>query len=123
MAEAKNNFFNYLDPKGGISRKLAEGLKTDIFFGENVMVSVVDVGPNKAGTLHAHPEEQWGAMLKGSGIRTQDGVDHPVTVGDFWCTPGNIEHTFTAGPEGALILDIFSPPRASYKDPDGKGFK
>lgn len=122
MSETENNFFNFLNPQGGIPRNLAEGMKTDIFFGENVMVSVVNVDANKAGSLHAHPEEQWGVMLKGSGVRTQDGVDHEVSVGDFWRTPGNIEHTFIAGPEGALILDIFSPPREAYRDSTTEGF-
>ena len=122
MSESENNFFNYLDPKGGIPRTLKEGMTSDIFFGDNVMVSVVKIDPNMTGSIHSHPEEQWGVMLKGTGIRTQDGVDHPVVIGDFWRTPGNIEHTFTAGPEGALVLDIFSPPREAYRDPTTVGF-
>ena len=48
-------------------------------------------------------------------------VEHKVKVGDFWQTPGGVSHGFRGGPEGALILDIFSPPREEYKN-TGSGF-
>nr|NIS43972.1 cupin domain-containing protein [Desulfuromonadales bacterium] len=72
------HFFNLHDLRQGIARQLSEGLETRIFPGDNVMISVVRVAPGKAGDLHAHPEEQWGVLLEGSGVRTQDGRDHPV---------------------------------------------
>jgi len=62
------------------------------------------------------PKEQWGILLKGSGFRTQEGGETAVSEGDFWQTPGNMEHTFRAGPQGATVLDVFSPPRQAYRD-------
>jgi quercetin dioxygenase-like cupin family protein len=115
------HFFNIDDMSQGISRTLAEGLETRIFPGENVMLSVLRIGPNKAGVEHSHPQEQWGLMLEGSGKRIQDGVEHEVKAGDFWQTPGNMVHTFQAGPEGAVVIDIFSPPRDEYRKA-GSGF-
>lgn len=116
-----NHFFNRDDLSQGIHRVLAEGLETRVFPGEQAMLSVVRAGPNKAGSVHSHPEEQWGMVLEGSGIRIQDGVEHSVSVGDFWCTPGGVEHGFTAGPDGAVVLDIFAPPRGEYRTA-GSGF-
>lgn len=109
------HFFNVNDLSQGIARQLADGLETRIFPGENVMLSVVRVAPDKAGTVHSHDEEQWGLLLEGSGVRIQDDTEHPVVAGDFWQTPGRVSHGFRAGPEGAVILDIFSPPRAAYR--------
>ena len=54
-------------------------------------------------------------ILDGSGVRIQDGAEYPVTVGDFWRTPGGIAHAFRAGPDGAKVLDFFSPPREEYR--------
>lgn len=109
------HFFHLHDMSQGISRTLADGLETRIFPGENVMLSVVRIGPNKSGEVHSHPQEQWGVLLEGSGVRTQDGVEHEVRAGDFWQTPGNMPHGFRAGSEGAVVLDIFSPPREEYQ--------
>ena len=112
---SQQQFFNLHDLSQGIARDLADGVRTRIFPGENVMVSVVRISPNRAGEIHSHPQEQWGVMLEGSGVRIQDGVEHKVKSGDFWLTPGNIPHGFRGGPEGAVILDIFSPPRDEYR--------
>jgi len=118
---AKDEFFNLDDLDQGLRRELGPGLVTRIFAGEQAMLSVVTIEPNAAGSVHHHPEEQWGVLLEGSGVRTQGGEDIPVKVGDFWRTPGGVPHGFRAGPDGARVLDIFSPPRAEYRKA-GSGF-
>lgn len=102
-------------------RELAPGISTRIFAGEHAMLSIVTIAPNTEGQLHQHPEEQWGVLLEGSAVRIQGGEEIPVRKGDFWRTPGGVPHTMRAGPEGAKVLDIFSPPRPEYRIP-GKGF-
>ena len=105
----------------GIARKLGEGLDANIFPGENVMLSVVHVAPNSTGTIHSHPEEQWGVLLEGKCTRIQNGEEVEATAGEFWCTPGGVSHGVRTGATAAVILDIFSPPRAEYKKA-GSGF-
>jgi quercetin dioxygenase-like cupin family protein len=107
--------------ESGISRTLAAGLEAEIFVGENTMLSVVTIEPNAEGELHSHPEEQWGVLIEGECIRVQDGEEYHATAGDFWHTPGGAEHTIRTGESGALVLDIFSPPRPEYRD-EGSGF-
>ncbi len=116
-----NTFFNLNDPEQGIKRELAPGINTRIFPGDQAMLSVVVLAPNSVGTLHSHPQEQWGVLLEGSLIRTQDGVETEVKAGDFWRTPGGVEHTVRAGPDGARVLDVFAPPRDEYRKA-GSGF-
>jgi quercetin dioxygenase-like cupin family protein len=117
----KDEFHNLNDPKDGLFRELGPGLTTHIFAGEQAMLSIVVIAPGAMGTMHHHPEEQWGVLLEGSAIRYQGGEEFQVKKGDFWRTPGNVPHTMRAGPDGARVLDIFSPPRPEYKKP-GKGF-
>lgn len=125
MAEDQSSqraeFHNLDDASDGLLRELAPGLTTRIFAGEHAMLSVVEIAPHAEGTLHHHPEEQWGVLLEGSAIRIQGGEEIEVKKGDFWRTPGHVPHTMRAGPEGARVLDIFSPPRAEYRKP-GTGF-
>lgn len=118
---AEDGFFNLHDMSQGIARELAEGITTRIFPGRQAMLSVVRLAPNAAGKIHSHPQEQWGVMLEGSAVRIQDGKEYRVAAGDFWCTPGDVPHGVRAGPEGAVILDVFSPPRDEYRT-GGKGF-
>ena len=115
------NFFNLSDPDQGIPRQLAEGISTRVFPGEQAMLSLVTIAPNAEGRLHSHPEEQWGIMLEGEGVRVQDGVEVAVEKGDFWRTPGGVPHSFRAGPSGATVLDVFAPPREEYRQA-GSGF-
>ncbi|MGY8701033.1 MAG: cupin domain-containing protein [bacterium] len=113
--------FSIGDESQGIFRKLAEGISTRIFSGENVMLSVVKLEPNSAGTVHSHPEEQWGVLLEGECVRIQGDEEVPMKAGDFWSTPGGVIHGIRTSELGATVLDIFSPPREEYKK-HGKGF-
>lgn len=114
-------FYNLDDQTQGLRRELAPGLVARIFVGDQSMLSIVNFEPNSTGEIHSHPEEQWGVLLEGSGVRVQDGEEFNVNAGDFWRTPGDIPHTFRAGSEGARILDVFSPPREAYRK-KGTGF-
>lgn len=115
------NFFNLDEMEAGIARELAPGITTTVFTGDQAMVSIVRFAPNTKGTLHHHPEEQWGFCLQGSATRFQGDLAVPVTKGDFWRTPGDMPHTMESGPEGLVVLDIFAPPRGAYTKP-GSGF-
>ena len=119
--EQIQNFYNINDLDKGIKRQLGKGLKTSIFCGNQAMISIVEIEPNCVGQIHSHPEEQWGFIIKGSGIRIQGDERIEIKEGDFWLTPSNIDHGIEAGPEGAKIIDIFSPPREQYKK-SGSGF-
>ena len=120
MSKADWVFQLKADPRG-IQRKLAEGVTTSIFPGENVMLSVVRVEPNATGSVHSHPEEQWGVLLEGRCTRIQGDEEVEAVAGEFWHTPGGVAHGVRTGAEGAVILDIFSPPRAEYRR-KGEGF-
>ncbi len=113
--------FQLNDDPRAIQRKLGEGITTSIFPGENVMLSVVRIAPHSAGSIHSHPEEQWGVLLEGKCTRIQNGEEIEAVAGEFWCTPGGISHGVRTGAEGAVVLDIFSPPRAEYRK-SGEGF-
>ncbi len=118
---SEQNFFNLDDTTQGILRELAPGLTTRIFVGDQAMLSVVTIEPNAEGQVHSHPQEQWGVLLEGDAVRIQDGEEIAVKAGDFWRTPGGVPHGLRAGPQGARVLDIFSPPRDEYRKA-GSGF-
>ena len=119
---SQENYFNNInDLDSGIKRVLGDGISTRIFCGDQSMLSIVTIEPNAKGQIHSHPQEQWGFLIEGSGIRIQDGQEIEIKKGDFWQTPGGIDHGIIGGTEGAKVLDIFSPPRDEYKK-SGSGF-
>ena len=119
---SQENYFNNInDLDSGIKRVLGDGISTRIFCGDQSMLSIVTIEPNAKGQIHSHPQEQWGFLIEGSGIRIQDGQKIEIKKGDFWQTPGGIDHGIIGGTEGAKVLDIFSPPRDEYKK-SGSGF-
>ncbi len=67
----KSWVFNIDKEDQGIHRKLTEGITTRIFCGDQVMLSVVRIEPHTTGTVHSHPEEQWGLLLEGECVRIQ----------------------------------------------------
>ena len=115
------NFFNINTLENGIERNLALGIDTTIYVGEQAMISVVRFEPGSVGKIHDHPEEQWGICQSGSGIRIQDGERIAVSKGDFWLTPGGVPHGMEAGDNGLVVIDVFAPPRDSYRKA-GSGF-
>lgn len=119
--QSNHEIFNLEDASQGIFRELAQGISTRIFVGDNAMLSIVTLLPNANGTIHSHPEEQWGVLLEGSAVRVQGEKEFAVKAGDFWRTPSGVPHTMRAGDSGARVLDIFSPPRKEYERA-GHGF-
>ena len=116
-----DTLFNLHNTALGIARELGPGINTRIFPGDHAMLSVVTIDANAEGKIHHHPEEQWGVLLDGSLTRYQGDKAFPVKKGDFWVSPGGIEHGVIGRPDGAVILDVFSPPREEYTRP-GSGF-
>lgn len=120
----KNNslwVFNLHNQEMGIPRTLAEGIQSRIFAGEKSMLSVVRFAPNSVGKIHSHAEEQWGVLLEGDCVRIQGDEEIAVKAGDFWHTPSGVSHGIRVSEKGALVLDIFSPPRPEYRKA-GAGF-
>ncbi len=113
--------FNLADPAQGIARTLGEGITTRIFPGQQAMLSVVRIEPHASGTVHSHPQEQWGVLLEGECVRIQGGEERAMRAGDFWHTPGGVPHGIRTEAVGATVLDIFSPPREEYRK-SGQGF-
>ena len=83
--------------------------------GEKVQLGLIDMEPNVAVPEHSHPNEQVGFILKGTFVFTIGGDRRDLKAGDTYVIPGGVPHSGTAGPEGAVAIDIFSPPRADWE--------
>lgn len=93
----------------------APGVRMNVMTGGRMMANWVRIAPGGAVPTHAHMHEQIGLVLEGLINMTIGGETKALTPGWAYTIPGNMPHSATAGPEGCLVLDIFSPPRDEYR--------
>jgi quercetin dioxygenase-like cupin family protein len=105
----------FWNPDAIIPRELAPGVTAKITSGERVMLFLVTLAPNAVVPEHAHPHEQMGMMVSGTMELTIAGETRTLAGNAIYHVPGGVLHKAVAGPEGALALDAFSPPRDEYR--------
>jgi len=69
--------------------------------------------PGASFPLHSHSQEQWTLVERGSVEMTIAGDPTPMVAGDWSLVAPGVEHGIAAGEDGAQILAIIAPPRAS----------
>lgn len=95
--------------------EIAPGCRTRVVVGGNrIMFSFVEIDAGAMTPIHNHPEDQMGYVLEGTFERHQGGQVEVLHAGDVFFTPGGVEHGGRAVGGPCRILDVFSPPRATY---------
>lgn len=94
--------------------ELVHGVSARFYPGEKMMFSFVRLDPGILLPKHRHPHEQMGYVLEGSFLLRAGGEEVGLKKGDVYLVRGGQDHEALAGDDGALILDVFSPPREEY---------
>ena len=95
---------------------LTDGVTGRPLFGAGGMLNLIDFEPGSVVPLHSHPHEQLGIVLRGMQALVVDGVAHELQPMEGYVLPGGVEHSAYCGPEGALVLDVFTPVREDYRE-------
>ena len=82
--------------------------------GERITLAVVELDPGAVAAEHAHENEQLGIVLRGSMSFRVGDETRELGAGGTWTIPANTPHEATAGPDGAVVIDVFVPPRADW---------
>ena len=83
--------------------------------GERLNFAVVELEPSSVVPEHSHENEQLGMVLRGSMTFRIGDEERELVPGDTWRIPPNTPHSATAGPDGAIALDVFAPTRDDWK--------
>ena len=91
---------------GGVTVQAVEGDRTTL--------AVVDLEPGANVPEHRHDNEQLGVLIRGAmhfrvGDETRD-----LPPGATWRILSQVPHEVTAGPEGALAIECFTPVRGDW---------
>jgi quercetin dioxygenase-like cupin family protein len=105
----------FYSPEERESKTIFANITARTFWGEKMMISLVDLPANSVVPMHSHPHEQVGMMIQGEATFTVGGETRLLKTGDVWIIPGDVEHMVVTGDAPALALDVFSPVRERYK--------
>lgn len=113
----ESGFISFADAAGFA---LAPGATARALFGERAMINLVEMKAGAEVARHSHPHEQLGLILRGSMTMTIDGEERELGELDGYVVAPDTEHGGSAGPAGALVLDVFAPVREDYRTAAGQ---
>lgn len=91
-----------------------EGIRARRVEGDQVTLAIVELDANAEVPEHTHPSEQNGMVIRGQ-MRFRVGDEERLLgPGGTWRILGGMPHTATAGPDGAVVIDVFSPVRSDW---------
>ena len=70
---------------------------------------------NVTAPLHNHPHEQLATVIKGEASFTLGSETRSMKPNDAVLIPLDVKHGATAGPNGCVTVEVFSPPREDYQ--------
>ena len=105
----------FIDIQSVQPMQLAPGCRIRTPYGQNLMLSYVEIDEGANVPPHHHPHEQAGMVLSGRLEFTIGEETRTVEAGAMFLIPPNTPHKVTnPGPGTALVLDVFSPVREDY---------
>jgi quercetin dioxygenase-like cupin family protein len=85
--------------------------------GDNITMAVVELAPGAIVPEHRHPQEQLGICITGSVTFSIGEETRELGPGGTWRARSNVPHAVQAGPEGAVVIDVFAPVRDDWHFP------
>jgi quercetin dioxygenase-like cupin family protein len=95
-------------------QRIWDGIVGRTVHGERVTLSVLELDAGAVVPEHAHANEQVGLLLEDSVRFTIGGETRDLGPGATWRILADVPHADTVGPEGALIVEVFSPVRDDW---------
>jgi quercetin dioxygenase-like cupin family protein len=96
-------------------KEIFPGVRIRTFWGEQMLLSIVDVEAKTVVPMHSHPHEQSGTVMSGEVTFNVGGETRVLRAGDTYIIPGGVEHSIWSGDTPAQVLDVFSPVREAYQ--------
>ena len=90
------------------------GILARVVEGRDITFAIVELDAGAVAARHQHSNEQLGVVLRGTMTFDIGGEVRTLRPGDTYVIPSNAWHEATAGPEGAVVIDVFAPIRADW---------
>jgi quercetin dioxygenase-like cupin family protein len=91
-----------------------DGVVARVLLGDRLTLAIVELEPASIVPTHQHANEQAGIVVAGSVTFTVADEIRDLEPGGTWLIPGETPHSVEAGAEGAVVIDVFAPPRDDW---------
>lgn len=104
-------FYSQNEIEARAEKELFPGVVARSFWEGNLLAARIEFAPNVIAPRHSHPNIQVGIVLSGQLIMEVDGETRTLGPGEMYIAPGDVPHQATAGPEGCVAVECFTPLR------------
>ena len=91
-----------------------DGVRVRRVQGDLVTLAVVELDPMAVVPEHRHSSEQHGMVITGQMDFRIGEERRVVRPGGTWRIRSDVPHEAQAGPDGAVVIDVFSPIRSDW---------
>ena len=92
-----------------------DGIAARAIEGREMTFAVVELAPDTTVRMHQHPNEQVGMVMSGVLRFTVGAESRDLRPGDTYVVSGGTPHEAVSGPDGAVVIDAFSPIREDWR--------
>ena len=96
------------------AQRIWDGVAGRTVHGERMTLSLIELDPGVAVPEHHHVNEQMGIVVSGSLTFTVGDETRELGPGEVWCITEDVPHSVVAGPEGTVLVEVFSPIREDW---------
>ena len=97
-------------------RRIWDGVHGRVVHGERITLGVIELDSGSVVPEHHHENEQLGICLSGSLVFRVGDETRELGPGGTWSIPTDVPHEVHVGPQGAVVIDVFVPPRDDWRE-------
>ena len=98
------------------TQRIWEGVVARAVYGDRMTMAVIELDPGTHLPEHLHDHEQMGFLVRGR-LELRVGEEtRTLRPGATWRIAGRVPHEAHAGPEGAVVIEAWSPPRSDWQE-------
>ncbi|MBA3375688.1 MAG: cupin domain-containing protein [Gaiellaceae bacterium] len=95
--------------------RIWEGVLARTVESQQLSLAIVELDPGSVVREHSHVNEQLGLVVSGSVTFRIEDQTRELGPGGTWQIPPDAPHEVHAGPDGAVVIDVFAPARDDWQ--------
>jgi len=95
-------------------KQIWDGVLGRVIHGDRVTLAIAELDPDTVIPEHNHENEQVGMIITGSLTFRVGEETRELGPGGTWRIPATVPHRVQTGPDGAVVVEVFAPPRSDW---------